>query len=406
MALQQGSAAIAAARGWRGGERSRRLRLLCLNLGHAYTHLFMLLYPTVVISLQAEGAGSYDELLLPSTLGFAAFAAGAVPAGWLGDRWSRRAMLVLMFVGLAGGALITGLADNPWQLAAGLGVIGLFAAIYHPVGIAMLVEETGRSGRALGINGVFGNLGVAAAPLLAALLSESLGWRWAFFLPAIVVSATGLLFWMVSGDSGHSTVAEERGDIPKVQAARWRVFGYIAVSMVLSGLVFDVTTISLPKLVDEQVGSFLTGRVSTGALASLIFAVAAFSQILVGWLIDRYPIRPLAALLPALQAPLLVLAVTLSGWAAYPAALGIMLLVFGKIPISDALVARYSAKAWRARVYAVKYLLSSAVGAFSVPLIALLYRPEAGFRELYLVLAVLALATAAAAFILPSESKR
>ncbi|HSR71139.1 MAG TPA: MFS transporter, partial [Kiloniellales bacterium] len=127
-----------------------RLRFLFLNLGHAYAHLFLLIYPTVVLTLEYELGRPYGELLLPSTAGFVAFAAGTLPAGWLGDRWSREGMLVLMFLGLGLGALVTALAGGPLALAAGLGLIGLAAAIYHPVGIAMVVEVPGPTGRALG----------------------------------------------------------------------------------------------------------------------------------------------------------------------------------------------------------------------------------------------------------------
>ena len=106
-------------------------------------------------------------------------------------------------------------------------------------------------------------------------------------------------------------------------------------------------------------------------------------------------------IMPLLQVPVLILAVSLTGWAAFPAALAVMLLVFGEIPITDTLVARYSASAWRARFYAVKYVVALGVGALAVPLVALLHDPSAGFYDLYLLLAGMMLVLGVCALVLP-----
>jgi len=131
-----------------------RTRFLFLNVGHAYDHFFMLIYPTVAVALELSGQGFYGDLLMPATAGFVAFAAFTLPAGWLGDHWSRRNMMALMFVGLGLASIGTAFATSTWELAAGLFCIGAFAAIYHPVGIAMVAESREKVGRLLGVNGV------------------------------------------------------------------------------------------------------------------------------------------------------------------------------------------------------------------------------------------------------------
>ena len=75
---------------------------LFLNLGHAYDHLFMLLFTTVVLGLEHEPGfeDSYGGLLALSITGFIAFGAGSLPAGWLGDRWSRPGMMIVFFIGI------------------------------------------------------------------------------------------------------------------------------------------------------------------------------------------------------------------------------------------------------------------------------------------------------------------
>ena len=148
-----------------------RARFLFLNVGHAYDHLFMLLFPTVVLVLEREWNRPFSELLPYALGGFIAFGLGALPAGLLGDRWSRPHMMTIFFLGIGGASILTGMAAGPWGLAAGLTLIGLFASIYHPVGVAMVVQGVENVGLRLGVNGVAGNLGVAAAALTAGALA-------------------------------------------------------------------------------------------------------------------------------------------------------------------------------------------------------------------------------------------
>ncbi|MCH8002597.1 MAG: MFS transporter [Proteobacteria bacterium] len=398
-----------------------RLRFLFLNLGHAYAHLFMLLYATVVLVLERELGRDYGDLLLPSTAGFVAFAAGTVPAGWLGDRWSKQGMLAVMFLGLGVASLLTALAAGVWQIAAGLAAIGLFASIYHPIGIAMVAEEgtqgTGRGvGRALGVNGVWGNMGVAAAPLLAGTLGTVWGWRAAFAVPGAVALLTGLGFLLLIR---HAPPAKERRAPPVARPASRalirRVFIFVPVASLFGGLVFSAMTVALPKILAEALaaggGDGLMsgggGLMSAGTLAAAIFALAAFAQIATGRGVDRMSPRDLMLILAGGQLVLFVLLAQVAGWPVLLLGLLVMSLVFGEIPIHDAMVAHYGAPEWRARIYALKYVLSLGVSSVAVPMIAWLHLAEApagnGFVGLYIALAVAAAILVAVSLLLPGR---
>ena len=398
-----------------------RLRFLFLNLGHAYAHLFMLLYATVVLVLERELGRDYGDLLLPSTAGFVAFAAGTVPAGWLGDRWSKQGMLAVMFLGLGVASLLTALAAGVWQIAAGLAAIGLFASIYHPIGIAMVAEEgtqgTGRGvGRALGVNGVWGNMGVAAAPLLAGTLGTVWGWRAAFAVPGAVALLTGLGFLLLIR---HAPPAKERRAPPAARPASRelirRVFIFVPVASLFGGLVFSAMTVALPKILDEALaaggGDGLMsgggGLMSAGTLAAAIFALAAFAQIATGRGVDRMSPRDLMLILAGGQLALFVLLAQVAGWPVLLLGLLVMSLVFGEIPIHDAMVAHYGAPEWRARIYALKYVLSLGVSSVAVPMIAWLHLAEApagnGFVGLYIALAIAAAVLVAVSLLLPGR---
>ena len=142
--------------------RETRISIGFLNLAHAPDHYVLLIYPTVVIGLEAVYARTYGELIALSTRPSSAFGVFSLPAGWLGDHWSRRNMMALFWFGCGVSLFAAGLAPNLVALAIALGALGMFAAIYHPVGMSMLIEASNARGRTLAFNGVCGNHGSGA----------------------------------------------------------------------------------------------------------------------------------------------------------------------------------------------------------------------------------------------------
>jgi MFS family permease len=379
------------------------IRTLYLNLGHFYDHMFMLLFATAVLKLAPEFGVPYGVMLAYSTPAFVAFGAGALPAGWLGDRWSRAHMMTLFFVGIGFAAVLTGFARTAWQIGAGLLAIGIFASIYHPCGIAMLVEGRDKVGRLLGVNGLAGNMGVAAAGLIAGVLTDLVSWRAAFIVPGLVSIATGLAFAAFARREARAGTLKKK-EAPRAgidRALMVRVFAVIVVATTLGGLIFNATTVAMPKLIDERVASFAAGTSDVGLLVAAIFAVAAFSQILVGHLIDKHPVKPVFLAVLAMQAPVLLLLGGLADLPLFLGALLLMCLVFGQIPIMDTLIARHTANEWRSRVYAVKYVLALGVAASAVPLTGFLHEWSGGFQLVLTIMGILAAVIAVAGLALP-----
>jgi MFS family permease len=386
-----------------------RLSVLFLNIGHAYDHFFMLIYPTAVLALGREWGLPYDELLRLATAGFVIFAAATLPAGWLGDRWSRPGMMAIFFIGIGAASVLTGLASTTFEIAAGLALIGLFAAIYHPVANALLVSDTDRPGRRLGVNGVFGNLGVAFAALATGALAELMGWRTAFILPGAVAIVTGIFYVLLLRRWRVSTAAKAPAQPTAVVTSRSvqiRVFIFIAAGALFGGDVFTAMTVVLPKIFEERLAGIADGTFAIGTLVSIVFGVAAFSQIVVGHLIDRYPVRWIVIPITAAQAALLLAMGSASGLSIVFLALPLMVVVFGEIPISDWLVARYVGAQWRSRIYAVSYLLSLGVSAVIVPLIAWIHAQAGGFMTLFWLLAACAAIVGVCALLLPGRRPR
>jgi MFS family permease len=376
-----------------------------LNLGHLLDHLAMLVFPTAVVAIGREWGRPYSELL-PLALGsFIAFGAFAIPAGWLADHWSRFKVLALFYFGIGASLFLTGFAQEPWQIAAGLTLTGAFAAIYHPVGIAMLVAAPEKMGRALGWNGLWGNLGLATAALLTGALVDALGWRAAFFAPGVLCILAGVAFLALVKDPGKVKKTAKSLGLHVDARMMARIFAIMLIATAFGGIIFNSTTISMPKVFDERLSALTQTNLGIGLLVAVVYSMAAFAQVLMGTLIDRMELRRLMIGVGLVQIPMLWLAANLDGWAMLGVALLMMLAVFGQIPLNDAIVGRYVADEYRARVLGVRYVVSLGVAAVAVPMIAALHKTAGGFSNVFLVLAVLASGVFVASWFFPSRAE-
>jgi MFS family permease len=385
-----------------------RLTVAFLNLGHFLDHLAMLIYATAVLVMTRRFGLGYQAMLPLSLGGFVAFGGGSLPAGWLGDRWGRRNMMVVYFLGLGAALILTGCAQSPWQIALSLTLVGVFASIYHPVGIAMLVKDEARVGRALGWNGVWGNLGLASAAFIAGWFADHLSWRAAFIAPGIATLAAGLAFaLLVPARSAAPAPAAARTAGRALDPTAKRVFAVLAIAAMCSGVIFAAVTNAMPRIFDERLTALVHSTTGIGTLISCVYVIAAMAQLVVGQLIDRRSLRGVFLVLALLQTPLLLVAGLLTDWAMLGLAVAMMFVIFGLIPINDAMVARYAEERWRSRVYALRYVVSFGASLPAIPLVAWLEpKAGAGFVPLFGVLAAISLGTMIAACFFPTETRR
>jgi len=371
-------------------EFARRTSIGFLNFAHGLDHYVMLIFPTVVIGLEAVYGRSYAELIALGTASFFAFGIFSLPAGWLADRWSRRNMMAAFYFGCGLSLLAAGLAPNLTMLAVALFALGVFAAIYHPVGTAMVVEAASQRGRTLAFNGVCGNLGVALAAGITATLVWLVGWRGAFVVPAAVCLAGGAAFLALVPDDRHR--AASRSAAPEVRLAPWvaaSVFALFIVILMTSGLVFNTLTVALPKIVDERFGAEIP-LAAVGGIASAVFLCGALAQLTVGRLAEKFPPHLLLAAVAAMQFAGVAGAAFAGGVALLLALAVTMAAVYAQVTVNDLVIARYTADAWRARVFAVRYFITYLISGAAVALIAWLHG-RGGFALVLGVTAVVAL---------------
>jgi len=353
-------------------DRLARRTIVFVNLAHALDHFVLLIYPTAVIVIAVETGLSYATLIGLSTGAFVAFGLFSLPMGWLADRLGRRNLLATFFNGCGIACLGLSTASSSTGFTFWLLVLGVFSAIYHPIGTAMLVTHARRLGRDLGINGVWGNLGAATSSGVTALLSASLGWRAAFVLPGLVCVAIGAAFLLlVPGEGDRDSKAGGATNVLLV-ARPIVLLLLFAIAIVAGGMTFNITTIALPKIIDERAGAALP-LVLTGSLATIVFIFGALTQLLMGRLVDRYRLPTIFAALSVLQPFGLGLAALTTG---APMLLGLVLAmaaIYGQVVVNDAMVARYVPVQHRAKAYSVRYFLGFTTSGLAVPLIALLH---------------------------------
>lgn len=404
-----------------------RIHFLFLNIGHFLDHLFMLVFATVAaLALTRDWGLSYGELLKYATPGFFAFGLFSLPAGWLADKWSREGMIAVFFVGIGVSSIATALAQTPLQVGIGLFIVGVFAAIYHPVGLAIVTQRWKNTGMRLAVNGIWGNFGVASAALITGYFIDHGGWRMAFILPGIVSIMVGILYTIHQwSEVSHKKLAAGVAAAPgpaqtaDYKALLLRISAIVFLTTAVSSVIFQSTTFALPKIFDERLQGIATdltqwlsasgataakGDIATmvGAFTFIVFAVASMAQLLVGSLLDKVGPRMVFLGVAIIQIAFFSIMPGLrDGWALV-AALGFMLGAFGQIPINDFMIGKMASGEARARIYGVRYVVSFTALAAALPLISFVYESY-GFDMLFKLMASAAAIIFAAVACLPSK---
>lgn len=382
-----------------------KLTASLLNLGHALDHMFLLIFATSIGAIAADFGFQRWEDLMPYGAGaFLMFGLGSVPAGRLGDLWGRRAMMLVFFAGMGVSAMLAAITQNAWQLATALTVLGLFSAIYHPVGIPMLVQGAQRPGATLGISGLSGNLGIAMAALITGVLVKLGGWRLAFFLPGLVALLLGFIFMRavpVEIQAPHHRKPTQKAES---RSTLVRIFFVVTATAITGSLLFNFTTNGNMELLRERFAGIVSDPGKLGLLLAAIYTVGAFSQVVVGRLIDRYPLKPLFLGIALFQAPLFVLAANAQGWGFFLVAMAYMVSIFGVIPFTDALVVRYVDDRMRSRVAGMRLAVSFGVSSIAVWLLGPFVKAS-GFSTLLLTMAAIAVLTCMFVAMLPGSDR-
>lgn len=376
------------------------------GIGHTFSHLFAPIFFTLVpLALEAHLGLTHGETVSLIVVGNMLFGFAAPAAGWLADRWSSTGMMALFYLGTGAGMVMVGLSDTPFVMAFWLGVTGLFASIYHPVGIAWLVRVSVNTGTALGINGTFGALGAALGAVMTGALLTTFGWRAAYIVPGAAVLLTFAAFvyclrrqWVVESKTDRSPqpTPASRADITRVVAV-------LAFTMVIGGLIANATNPALPKAFAMDFSPGGEGVMTVSYLVGTVYLIAGLVQTIGGWLADIFPARRVYLACFLLQVPILFIAGSISGGSLVVVAILMVAINFGGLPAENLLIARYTPSHRRSLIFGLKFVVALGLSSLGALVEGVLFDFAGNFTILFATLAALALAGGGAILVLPAE---
>lgn len=311
-------------------------------------------------------------------------------------------MMVIFFVGIGLSMISVGFVQTPLQLGAALLAIGIFASIYHPVGTAMIVSYAEKLGAQMGINGVWGNLGVASSALVTGVIGQYLGWRWAFIVPGTVTVLVGIAFATTVVHEDRKGSRQAAAQVRVAKEDMWRVVLSLLIVVIAISTTFNAVTVALPKLFAERLADLTRSPALLGVIAAGVYVFGAMTQYTIGKLLDKHSLKTVALPLSFMLTPFLYLAASLSNLPLIVVSIGIVMGAFGQVTVNDAMVGKYTTEEWRSRAYAVRYFVGFTAAGASVGLVAWLY-DQGGFSMMLRAFAALCLLAIAAAIILPRE---
>ena len=392
-----------------------RRHFLFLNVGHFLDHFFLLIFASAAaLVLVSEWQLPYGELIPYSTAGFVAFGLFSLPSGWLADRWSREGMMSVFFIGIGLSAIGASTAQSPTQIAIWLFTVGLFASIYHPVGLALIAKGDKKMGMDIAVNGVWGNMGVGFAAFITGLMIDQVGWRAAFWMPGALSICIGVMYFNHQRDKiffKFTSIQKSKTDIPnspktanagELRLIIIRVSAVVFFTTAVSSIIFQGTTFALPKIFEERLSGLASSASMIGFLALVVFATASFAQIVVGQMLDRIGPKKVFLIVSAIQIIFFSLFIGKQDFFALFTALFFMLGAFGQIPINDFMIGKMAKSEFRASIFGVRYVISFAVWAIVVPLISFVHLTH-GFDFLFYILAGCAVSIFIAAATLPQR---
>ncbi len=325
------------------------------------------------------------QLGLPETLNlgftmYLLFGLVSLPMGLLADRYGHKQLLVAMFMGLGVSSIAAGFSRGPGIFALLLASIGFFASIYHPVGIGLISKTCHNRGRALGNNGVWGNLGIGLAPLCAGLGAYLTDWRIVYIVVGVMVFGVGVVLWRMKID--EKPVVRTGAVEPGTTGRHLSYFALMLVSMCLLGLCYRGTVVSIPAYFEAQIhflGNLMrwdtdlsvsaSHSFGTTLLVSGIYLFGIFGQMTGGRLADRMDLRLAYLSFHLCALPFMVLMGVLTELPLFMVGMGYLFFSLGMQPIENSLVARMTPNHLRSMAYGLKFILVLGMGAFSVKMV-------------------------------------
>ena len=369
-------------------------------------HMFAAFYFVIVLSIEQEWHSTYDELISLWTLGALLIGLGALPAGWLSDRWSRSSMMVIMFIGMGLSSILCGLSNEQFSLFIGLSLLGLSCSIYHPVGIAWVVNSSEKKGRALGINGIFGGVGIGSGAFIAGLLIKYFDWKFAFIIPGIISLIIGIILFFFISNNLISFQNSKTKDLEENNSSHNLII--IACIMLFSmfglGLTFQIMQTSLPKVFDIRIANLSTFAI--GSIIGIIYGISGLMTLVGGFLADKFSLKKIYVIGIAAQVPCFYFIANFSGIPLIFVCLMAAMFNSSILPTENILLAKFTPERHHGLIYGFKFIVAFGSAPIAVFLISKIYEQTQEFTNLFYISFILMMFVTFFVLFLPVKNQK
>lgn len=361
-------------------QEKRILGVTCY--GHFLSHFNVLVFPALVLPLASRMQLDMSTVLGISFWMYLLFGITALPWGMLADRLNPRLLFILFYIGSGLSAIAAAkYIDSPSALTISLAALGLFSSIYHPVGLGLISTEVRQVSLAMGYNGMFGNVGLASAPLVTGLIN----WIWGPAGAYLILGAMHLVGAVLTLALPITLQSKETETSAGGGNGNLSAFLILLIAMMLGGIAYRGATVVMPayfEIKNQAVTHFFSlmmGRDIPGNLVatfttSLIFFIGIIGQYVGGRVGNRFDPRMSYLIFHAITVP----AAFLMGFF-HDIPLLILVFVYtffliGMQPIENTLVALFAPKRLHHSAFGMKFVLTFGVGAFSVKMVEFVER--------------------------------
>ena len=369
-------------------------------------HMFAAFYFVIVLSIEQEWLFTYDELISLWTLGALLIGLGALPAGWLSDRWSRSSMMVIMFIGMGLSSILCGLSNEQFSLFIGLSLLGLSCSIYHPVGIAWVVNSSEKKGRALGINGIFGGVGIGSGAFIAGLLIKYFDWKIAFIIPGIISLIIGIILFFFISNNLISFQNSKTKDLEENNSSHNLIIiaCILLFSMFGLGLTFQIMQTSLPKVFDIRIANLSTFAI--GSIIGIIYGISGLMTLVGGFLADKFSLKKIYVIGITAQVPCFYFIANFSGIPLIFVCLMAAMFNSSILPTENILLAKFTPERHHGLIYGFKFIVAFGSAPIAVFLISKIYEQTQEFTNLFYISFILMLFVAFFVLFLPVKNQK
>jgi len=355
-------------------ERNEKLIVALTGCSHAFSHGYMLIFPAVLLLLQKEFSLGYLELGIIGNIMIFTYGLGALPGGMIYNLFGPKKLYLICFLGSTLALLLVAASSSLLLLTAGLALLGAFGSIYHPLVNALITGKVREYGRALGIHGAAGNVGLAAAPFVVGLIASYLGWRYAylwFALPGILLS-----IWCLFVDmSPRVEMKLSARSTSEQEPARKRLKIYFSLPLVLLYLAnmmhsfcFNGSLTFMPTYMAKRTSFRLFSLDSValgGMLSSIVLLIGVVGQFGGGILSQKPGLERKFLLVSAISLPFILAMSFTTDLLLLILALIFFFFNFFLQPMNNTLLAKYTAVKMRGTAFGIYFFIAFVFGSLA-----------------------------------------